>query len=376
MKILIDARMYGLENTGIGRYTMNLVRELAKIDLKNNYVVLLRKNYFNQLNFPSNWKKVLADFRHYTFAEQVRLPFIIRKENPDLVHFPHFNVAVFYNGPYVVTIHDLLMHYQKGLEATTLPPIEYFVRRRLGYKYIFGQAVGKSKKILVPSEYVKKDLLKNYALESKKIAVTYEGADTPQLIGNKKEILKKYDLNAPYFFYVGNAYPHKNLPAAIRAIVLLNEKSEKKIDFTIAGARNIFREKLKKTAQELGAQKYIKLLGFVPEEEIGTLYQNSLGFVFPSLSEGFGLPGIEAMLAKTLCLSSDIPVLKEIFKDAAIFFDPKNVDSIEKAMEKVLNLSPQERERIIEKGFEFALRYSWRKMAKETLKIYESCVGL
>jgi len=375
MKILIDARMYGLENTGIGRYTMNLVKELTKIDSKNNYVILLRKNYFDQLNFPSNWKKVLADFKHYTLAEQIKLPFIIRKENPDITHFPHFNVPVFYYGSYVVTIHDLLMHYQKGVEATTLSPIKYFVKR-LGYKCIFDRAVNKSQKILVPSEYVKKDLLKNYALKSQKIVVTYEGADKPQAVKNSAEVLEKYNLDAPYFFYVGNAYPHKNLPVAIEAVVLLNKKLGKKIYFAIAGARNIFKKKLEKIVQEFDAQKYVKLLGFVPEGEIGTLYQSSLAFVFPSLSEGFGLPGIEAMLAKTLCLSSKIPVLEEVFKDAAIFFDPKEVDSIERAMEKVLDLSSQEREKLIKDGFEFASRYSWRKMAKETLEIYESCTSL
>lgn len=375
MKILIDARMYGLENTGIGRYTMNLVKELIKIDSKNSYVILLRKNYFNQLNFPSNWKKVLVDFRHYTLAEQIKLPSVIKKENPDLVHFPHFNVPVFYHGPYVVTIHDLLMHYQKGLEATTLSPIKYFFKR-LSYKYIFNQVVNKSQKILVPSEYVKKDLLRNYALKPQKIVVTYEGADKPKLVKNSTEVLGKYNLDAPYFFYVGNAYPHKNLPVTIHATVLLNQKLGKKIYFAIAGARNIFRKKLEKIVQELNAQKYVKLLGFVPEEEIGTLYQNSLAFIFPSLSEGFGLPGIEAMLAKTLCLSSKIPVLQEVFKDAAIFFDPKEVDSIERVMERVLNLSSEEREKLIKDGFEFASRYSWRKMAKETLEIYESCISL
>ncbi len=375
MKILIDARMYGLENTGIGRYVMNLVNELTRIDSQNNYVILLRKNYFNRLNFPPNWKKVLVDFRHYSLVEQVKLPFIIKKENPDLVHFPHFNVPVFYNGPYIVTIHDLLMHYQKGLEATTLSPIGYLVKR-LGYKYIFDRAVSKSKKILVPSEYVKEDLLKNYTLRSQKITVTYEGADVPQIVKNTTETLRRYSLDTPYFFYVGNAYPHKNLQTAIRAIVLLNQKIGKKAYFAIAGARNIFKKKLEKITEELNAQKYVRLLGFVPDEEIGTLYKNSLAFVFPSLSEGFGLPGIEAMLGKTLCLSSNIPVLKEVFKDAAIFFDPTKVDSIEKSMEKVLNLSPQEREKLIKKGFEFASRYSWRKMAKETLKIYESCISL
>ena len=97
MKILIDARLYGLENAGVGRYLMNLVEEIIKLRNKERFVILLRKKYFNELNLPEGWKKVLADFGHYTFSEQFKLPQIISKENPDLTHFPHFNIPIFYN---------------------------------------------------------------------------------------------------------------------------------------------------------------------------------------------------------------------------------------------------------------------------------------
>ena len=174
MKILIDGRLYGLENAGLGRYVMNLITELSKIDSKNDYVILLREKYFDSLKLPGNWKKVLADFRHYSFSEQIFLPNLINKENPDLVHFPHFNVPVFYNGGYVVTIHDLLMHKQIGLSATTLPAFLYFFKR-LGYRLVFDRAVKKSNAIIVPSLAVKKELEKEYKNITEKITVTYEG---------------------------------------------------------------------------------------------------------------------------------------------------------------------------------------------------------
>ena len=120
MKILIDGRLYGLENAGLGRYLINLIDWLGRLDAKNEYVLLLRKKYFEKLNIPHNWKKVLADFPHYSFAEQFKLPALISSEHPDIVHFPHFNVPIFYRGNYVVTIHDMLMHKSMGLAATTL----------------------------------------------------------------------------------------------------------------------------------------------------------------------------------------------------------------------------------------------------------------
>src|SRR3990172_3279072 len=109
MKIAIDARLYGLENTGIGRYTMGLIKGLTQEDRKNNYLILLREKYFRSLRLPSNWEKVRAEFKHYGFAEQYKLPGLLKSLRPDLTHFVHFNVPITYKEPFVVTIHDLLM---------------------------------------------------------------------------------------------------------------------------------------------------------------------------------------------------------------------------------------------------------------------------
>lgn len=135
---------------------------------------MLRKKYFNRLNLVSNWKKILADINHYSLGEQTKLPKIINDLKPDLTHFLHFNVPIFYHGKYVVTIHDLLMHKQKGLEATTLTPSRYFLKR-LGYKFVFGNAVRKAIKIIVPSQAVKDEVCYYYKVGSEKVVVTYEG---------------------------------------------------------------------------------------------------------------------------------------------------------------------------------------------------------
>lgn len=174
MRIVIDARLYGLENAGLGRYTINLISELEKLDDRNKYFVLLRKKYFNQLNLASNWKKVLADISHYSLGEQIKLPKVISSLKPDLVHFLHFNVPVFYRGKYIVTIHDLLMHKQRGPEATTLTPSKYFLKR-LGYKFVFGNAVKKAIRVIVPSRAVKDEVCYYYKLNPEKVIVTYEG---------------------------------------------------------------------------------------------------------------------------------------------------------------------------------------------------------
>ncbi len=172
MKILIDARFYGLENAGIGRYTMKLVSELAKIDTKNQYIVFLRKKYLD-INLPENWEKVLVDIKHYSLREQVELPKIIKKYNPDLTHFLHFNVPLGFNGKFIVTIHDMIMHSQKTESSNLALPL-YFLKH-FAYKKVFKHAVVKSQKIIVPSEFVKDQLVDFFKIPKEKVFVTYEG---------------------------------------------------------------------------------------------------------------------------------------------------------------------------------------------------------
>jgi glycosyltransferase involved in cell wall biosynthesis len=231
VKILIDGRLYGLENAGLGRYVINLIDQISKLDIKNEYILLLSKKYFDNLNLPSNWKKVLADFRHYSFAEQIKLPRIINKENPDIVHFPHFNAPVFYRGKYIVTIHDMLMHKSVGLAATTLPAPLYFLKR-LGYRLVFDNAVKRSIKIIVPSYSVKKELIKVYGIPENKIEVTYEGVNT-NITYSKDNSVEK-----PYFVYTGNAYPHKNLKRLIEAVVSLNTNCNQSVNLVIVSSRD------------------------------------------------------------------------------------------------------------------------------------------
>lgn len=384
MKILIDARLYGLEHAGLGRYVMNLVEELKseKRKVKSQdiqYIILLRKKYFNKLEFPKSWKKVCADFRHYTITEQIELPKIIYRERPDLCHFPHFNVPLFYNGPYLVTLHDMEMHKSTGADTTTRKFYSYKLWR-LGYKLIFAAAALRAKKIIVPSHVVREEIQAYYKLPASKFEVIYEGVDNKfsEVVSKSKEtkVLNKFKLSGvKYFFYNGNAYPHKNLPMAIEAIKKLSSKiqnQKSKIQFVIASSRSIFTERLKKIIEEKIASECVKQLGFVSDEELVVLHKNSVAFLYPSFMEGFGLQGLEAMASRTVVCASDIPIFKEVYKDNAFYFDSENVNSIVQTMKKVLQLSKSSRESWIKKTHRFVKDYSWSKMGQETLRIYNN----
>lgn len=376
MKIFIDARLYGLEHAGLGRYTLKLVSELTKIDRLNEYIILLRKKYFDSLDFPSNWKKVKGEFKHYTLKEQIILPQILAKEKPDIVHFLHFNIPTLYKGKFVVTIHDLLMQGHRGIGATTLP-LYYYIPKQIGARFIFKKAIENSTRIIVPSLSVKKEVLAYFNVEKNKVVVTYEGVDSVYFRTKPRvDVFKKFGIKSPYFVYTGNAYPHKNLEKAIVAVISLNKKTvtlrdKQKVIFVIVTARSIFLDKLRESVRDLNAEKYVKLLGFVDDTDLVSLYKNAKGFIFPSLSEGFGLPGLEAMAGGSISLVSDIPVFREIYKDKALYFDPHEVISIEECLKKALVLDTKKREKMIKEGKKLAKTYSWLKMAKETLKVYE-----
>jgi glycosyltransferase involved in cell wall biosynthesis len=377
--------MYGLEHAGIGRYVMNLLQQLQNVsawDRKNDYFILLRKKDHRNLEFKNpRFKKVLADYPHYSFAEQLLLPLQLIKLNPSLTHFPHFNVPVLWWGKQIVTIHDLIKHESKGPETTTHWRPFYWLKY-LVYKFIVWLAVKRATKIIVPSRWWKNELVAHYNLNSEKIIVTYEAVDEEFLktkVDKPKaeKILAKYKIKKPFLIYTGSLYPHKNVETLVEAIkryhVLIHRN--KKLSLVIVCARNVFYKRFEKKIKQMRAEKFVKLVGFVPDKDLMALYRQAEAFVTPSLLEGFGLPGLEAMAVGCLVLASEIPVLKEIYGKAALYFDPYEVNDITEKIKTVID-NKLTRNRLIKKGDEQVKKYSWKKMAEETVKAYESCACL
>lgn len=366
MKIGIDARLW--DQTGVGRYIRNLCINLQKVDKKNSYVIFARSQELeiikSKINNP-RWKTVKADIRWHSISEQINFPSIIAKENLDLMHFPYFSLPIFYKKPYVVTIHDLIInHYPTG-KASTLFPLLYYLKL-FAYKFIIYKASKNAITIIVPSIATKNEVIDHLKVNNEKIAVTCEAADDS--ISNKS-INNKYDiLNTKYYLYVGNAYPHKNLENLIAAFN--NFSKDKDVKLILAGKKDYFYKQLE---QKTKSEKII-FYGAATDEQLSSLYKNALCLAMPSLMEGFGLPVLEAIANKCLIICSDIPSLREIAKDNALYFDPKNISQIEESMSKAY-FGKYEKE-IIQNAYNFAKKFSWEKAARETLDIYESSIGI
>jgi len=371
MKIVIDARLYGLENAGIGRYLINLINQIEKIDKRNDYYLLLRKKYFKELKLKNKkWQKVLADYPHYSFQEQIFLPLQLIKLKPDLVHFSHFNVPLFWWGKYVVTIHDLIKHESRGMATTTRFSLFYWLKY-IVYLFVVWLTVKKATKVITPSNFWKGELIKRYHLPAEKIIVTYEGVDEHLLKNQTKvkpeEILKKYKIKKPFVIYTGSLYPHKNVERLAEAVGKLDQN----LKLVIICARNVFYGRFLNKIKKMGVSKLINLVGFVPDEELATIYKEAEAFVFPSLWEGFGLPGLEAMALGLPVLAARASCLPEVYGEAALYFNPYQTDDLTKKIKKIKE-DKKLREELIRKGYEQVKKYSWGKTAKETLLVYNS----
>lgn len=367
--LVIDCRFWSSKHTGLGRYTKSLltaIYDLKPKDINFKLLVSLANQTSIQQMFPG-FSVIGTSVQHYSLEEQLKLPQLIKSLDPHLVHFLHFNVPVFFKGRFMVTIHDLIKHHSTGLGTTTRYPWVYPIKR-FGYQLTVKHAAKNSLAVLTPSLWVKKDLTHFYKLNSDKIIVTPEAADSFFL----KPIDKTANppLKNPYLIYIGNAYPHKNLIQLVKAMLIFRQNHSSNIKLVIVTGRDIFYQRLRHQISDLKAQSLVKLTDFSTDEQLKNLFYHSLAFVTPSLLEGFGLPGLEAMASGTLVLSSNKASLPEVYGRSAIYFDPHSLKDVVNKIEKVVNLDPLKRKKMIAKARLHAQRFSWNKTAEKTLEIY------
>ncbi len=378
MKIGIDARMYGPKQGGLGRYIQQLILHLEKIDADNEYAIFLRQENWDEYQ-PANprFKKILADVPWYGWREQILLPRILNKAKIDLMHFPHWNAPLFYRGPFVVTIHDLLLLHYPTREASTLGPVGYFFKN-LAYRAVLRRATRHSRHIIAVSEFTKNDIIKTLKIPAEKISVTYPAPTIchSRESGNLRS-LSPIDIldsrlrgNDKYVLYVGVAYPHKNLKRLIEAWKIFQQKHGTNYQLVLVGKKNYFYDKLfnNVTIQQFNN---VVFTGFVPDSDLPALYASASLYVFPSLYEGFGLPPLEAIQYGVPVISSNRTCLPEVLRDAALYFNPENTNEMADAIWRGLNDQALRRD-LIERGHNLCSNYSWKTLAEKTLQIYNS----
>lgn len=356
MHIVIDGRII---NSSTGRYIERLITYLEKIDTINQYTILVRsKDIDFWIPSAKNFKVIAADFANYSLSEQIGFKKLLETLQPDLVHFCMPQQPVLYRGKVVTTIHDLTLLKTWNSDKQWLV---YHLKQAIG-RLVFHKVIQKSLHIITDSHFSKDDIERFDTRVFGKISVIYLAAD----INNNT--LKKYDSPySDYLLYVGTYSDYKNIKRLGDAHQLLLQ-SNPKLGLILVGRSNKLTEKTKRYFDQKG-YKNIHFTGFISDEERDWLYKNCSAYVFPSLMEGFGLPGLEAMLYGAPVVASNTTSIPEILGEAAEYFDPLNTSNMADVIRKVIT-DNKLRKKMKTNGFIQVKKYSWQRAASETHAIY------
>lgn len=351
-KIIVDARM--LKMSGIGTYIQNLIKNNC-YDIALGHRKELKK-YFSAdkiIDFNSNI---------YGIDEQFKFPYLkIYKLNPYVLHVPHYNVPIFYSGRMIVTIHDL-----------THIVMPKFLPNKFAYIYarvMIGIACLKAEKILTVSENTKKDIIKYYHVNPKKISVVYNGVGEEFTKKDKKEIsylYNKYSIptNKKILMYVGNLKKHKNLENLLEAFSKLKNIENYRLILVGKAFKNI--NELNEKEKLLNIDNYVVHTGVVNQEELVDFYNLADLFIFPSLYEGFGLPILESLKCGTPVICSNTSSMLEVGGKVVSYFNPYDIEEIKKSIEKHCDDKEKFDKQKVEKWLK---KFDWRNVADQIKKI-------
>ncbi|HZL95830.1 MAG TPA: glycosyltransferase family 1 protein [Vicinamibacterales bacterium] len=363
MRVAIDTRK--VHDFGIGTYIRNLLRQLARIDRETEYVLLCREADLGiAAQLGPNFRTICEPSPNYSLREQIHIPWVLRRERPDVYHAPHYVLppAVFCRS--VVTIHDCI-HLM----------FPQYLPNRAAYAYARASmwaAARRSDRILTVSEASKRDILHFFNVKPEKIVVVYNAIDEHFSAAPSEEqvarIRERYQLDHKFVLYVGNIKPHKNLVRLIEAFSQLR-RTHDDLKLLIIGDEISKLPALRRAVHRHKLHKFVRFLGYLKDDTLTVLYRLASVFVFPSLYEGFGLPPLEAMASGTPVVTSNVSSLPEVTGDAAVLVDPYDVDSISDGMRRILD-DPRLAEELRIKGLKRAREFSWERSVEKTQRVY------
>ncbi|MDB5181485.1 MAG: glycosyl transferase family 1 [Candidatus Saccharibacteria bacterium] len=363
-KIVIDAREL---RTSTGRYIERLLEHLQDVDnnLSHRYYVLLKPKDMDSWDPKSKrFTKVASPYKEFTFAEQIGLAIQLYRLKPDLVHFGMTQQPILYLRKAVTTIHDLTtVRFTNPAKNKLVFKVKQWV-----YERVIKIVAFKSQHLIVPTEFVKEDVAKFTRTNSRKITVTLEAGDS---IGANPEKVAELE-GKQFIMYVGRPTPHKNLGRLIDAFEILKQ-SRPDLVLVLAGRKDVLYRRHERTVKKRGIEDVV-FTDFISDGQLRWLYEHTAAYVFPSLSEGFGLPGLEAMSHGAPVVSSDATCLPEVYGEAANYFNPLDATDMATKIADVLDKDDL-RKTLIKKGKTQAGKYSWKRMAEQTLEVYKKTLG-
>jgi len=423
MLIGIDASRANIRHkTGPGWYSYYLIRELARIDDKNEYCLYVQdelcpalmdlnpagkrdegaagakkdKKGFYQISCPhGNFKAKVLGWPFTFFWTLGRLSFEMVLKRPDLLFVPAHGLPLVHPARIVLTVHDVgferdILFSRRDRVGPKQGSARFFLdllaRLATWNKYTansldylsWSTAFGlkHASVVIVPSRFTKREALEIYSPRKDNVAVVPNGCDhmlyhpIEENTATEKK-LKKYDINRPFILSVGRIERKKNITALVEAFGILKErKRDLKHSLVLAGDAGFGFDEVKYMMHEYNIESSIKMPGWIEEEDLPYIYNSADAFIFPSKYEGFGIPLVEAMASGLPSAAANAASIPEVAGNAALLFDPGDVYAIADSIERLIS-DPVLRESLRLKGLERAARYSWEKCARETLAIFE-----
>jgi len=366
MKIGISLLSARPHRTGVENAVFNLITRLSALEGDDEYVI-----YADTRSLP--W---LASVGGRVRVVDVRLPcrralwlwehlFFLSSGHPeevDIVHFPIGGGVVGYRGKFILTIHDLKHYLNRDLVKLS---------RHLLWRVWCKANLERAARIITVSEHVKKLIMREFPVRSESVRVIANGVGQrfKPCVGTQS-FRDKYNLPKRYILFVGATSANKNLRRAIDAVRIVRKRCNLDHQFIVAGLPGEDDAALKQYVGANHLQDTVRFIGYVPDDDLPQLYANAELFLFPSITEGFGIPPLEAMRCGIPVVAAHASCLPEVLGDAAILVNPLSVESIAEGVTTAL-LDKNARCGAIAKGLSRAEQFSWERMASETVKVYQ-----
>ena len=353
------------EATGVAMYIRRLVAAFAHVGTEHDFTLVRRasrlKNILHKPTLPG------PNFHHKLFCERLH-PFFARS----LGVFHGLDARLpgaWLRAPTVVTIHDVFSVLQSREFATA----EFREMKTRRYR----ELVRRADRIICVSDAVRRDVLAALQPDAAKLRVVHEAGGegfAPRPPEEVKAVRAKYGLDKPYFVFVGSVNKRKNVPAMVAAFAVARAQAKSDMLFAIAGRIGFGGEEIRAAVAKSACADAVKLLGYVPDEDVPALYTGAHALLFATLYEGFGIPAVEAFACGCPVIGATTGSLPEIIGDAGLLADPASVDSIAAQIVKLMQ-DDALRSALIAKGLRRAQDFSWDKAARECLAIYNELAG-
>ena len=370
MRIGLDGMPLASSKTGIGHYTLELARALAKIDPDDEFE-LISPYSFNSSSLeddlPRNLKKVEARRRKFWWG--VGLPLYLRRTKPSLFHGTNYEIPLLSKCPTVLSIHDLslLLHPQTHLDQ--------LVRRA---RYRLPLMARAAKKIITATEFVKREVSEHLKVDPGKIVVTPyapRSSFQPLVRNQTEETRSRLGIEETFILFVGTIEPRKNLITLLRALSEVLRSTDLRPQLVIAGKQGWLTGETMNYIESERLGERVKFTGYITDDDLRALYASCTVCVYPSLYEGFGLPPLEAMACGAPVIASNVPSLAETVGQAALLVPPTDVEQLAQALIDMLRDSAT-RSHFSRLGLEHASHFTWERTAQLTLEVYRQSLRL